>query len=196
MMAYPKPYIPKGLDRNEWANGPAYIGRGVEEGTLGESINHFFYEILTPWVEAHGYSWQGAVGTVAKRFRDMIYCLDDIRYRNSVYGTKYHMKMPSALHRDFPEDRETFDHVVSHVDFAEFCARECDTLHILGLPEDSNILEFCYLHVNVEAGAPGRRTAAYLDALAEHSDDDDTGGKAGNAALPDGYMNRRKNDLY
>lgn len=196
MMAYPKPYKYTGLDYADWANGPAYIGRGVEEGTLAESIDCFFYEALTPWLESYGYVWQGNVHSVAHRFRRMIHCLDDIRYRNSTYGTKYRMKMPVALHRDLPEDQETFEYLVPIADFAEFCDAEKDALHIIGLPEDSCILEFCYLHVDVEAGAPGRRTMAYLDAIAEHSDDDDAGGKAGNTALPDGYMNRRKNDLY
>ena len=107
-------------------------------------------------------------------------------------GQRYTHQCPIPKHRNDPEDRNTFEYVISSDDFLNLIDNWDVEIPILKSRLQLYLLDFCYTWINVESGRPGYRTQKNLDELNYNSEEEDLQ----NHNLPDAYSKRRKNDLY
>ena len=173
---------------SEWLNQFAYVGKGITEGTVENALLQFFYEGLTPLIQSAGYKWIDSERHIAKKF--LRFCF--LVYETSSMDVKYSLEIPEARHRDFPEDRDTFDLLLDTWTFVEFMEEWsfCDSF--VGTRLEYLLRDFCYVWIDVQSGKPGALTQIVLDAMSEnHVSDDDT-----TNILPDGNWSRRMYDLY
>lgn len=178
---------------SEWRDTFAYIGPGIEEGTNEDAAYDFFCNYLSPWVRSYGYTWHDSnLNSMAKKFTHLAYAM-----YCSAKDSKYKITLPNPPHRNFQEDRDTFNHLISLSTFADLCDATVEAYPPVDSRESYAIYEFCYTFIDPEAGPPGTYTQRVLDEVAHDSDDDIPGNnRASNGALPDAYANRRKYDLY
>lgn len=174
----------------EWLQESSYVGNGMSQGTTKDAMLHFFYQGVSPWVQRFGYSWSQSEDIIARKFVRLCY---DITMTSAMKST-YTLQAPNPRHRDFPEDRDTFDFLVDTWSFVELMSQwECCSPPV-GTRLDYLLREFCYVWVDVESGKPGSRTAAILEAEYDNDSDEDRYGNT--ILLPDGNWGRRKHDLY
>jgi hypothetical protein len=171
----------------EWMDQPAYIGKGTTEGTMRDALLHFFYEGVSPWITSFGYEWINGETCVSKKF--LRFCYDI--HVTLLMGDNYSLQVPEPKHRDYLEDRETFDFIVDHWSFVELLEEWDCRDEIVGTRLDYLLREFCYVWIDVTAGKPGSWTKKSLDAEYDEIDIDEQ-----NALLPDPNWNRSKYDLY
>ena len=171
-----------------WMDLPCILGKGVEMGTKRESILYFFYEGLSPWIQSFGYKWIEQEYLIASYFIRFCYTTE----RTLSLGTRFTLKCPIPNHRNDPEDRNTFEYLITTDDFLGLIDEWELEIPILKSRLQYCVLDFCYTWINVESGRPGDRTQKNLDELNYNSEEDDTQ----NHNLPDAYSKRRKNDLY
>lgn len=175
-----------------WCNDSCYIGKGVSLGTNYDAALHIFNDILTPFIVAHGYEWFWDDDVVEKKFLKFM-CAVDLAVKESYTAT---VQLPYPVHRNLPEDRDTFDFIIPCSDFAEFCSNHDEVHPIFESRLNHLIREFCYIYADVEGGKPGNFTQKQLDSYEIDTEEEDAGRGTSNANLPDAYSSRRKNDLY
>ena len=171
----------------QWMKETTYIGKGVSEGTTRDALLHFFYEGISPWITSFGYTWVNSESYVAKKF--LRFCYDI--HVTLLMGDKYTLDIPEPQHRDFLEDRDTFEFTVDHWSFGELLEEWAFRNEIVGTRLDYLLREFCYVWIDVTAGKPGTWTKKSLDAEYEEIDDEERG-----VVLPDANWSRNKYDLY
>lgn len=173
---------------DKWLSTFAYVGKGMTEGTVKDAILHFFYQGVSPWIQGFGYSWSQPENSIAQKFLRACHTIAT----TSAMAGNYHVVAPQPMHRDLPEDRETFDFLVDIWSFVELMSDWEFRTEIIGTRLEYLLREFCYVWVNVESGYPGSRTEHILNAEMENGSEDDNGA----TMLPDGNWSRRKHDLY
>jgi hypothetical protein len=169
-----------------WKKSFAYVGKGVTEGTMEDALNHLFYDGLSPWLQSFGYKWSTNELEISQKFLKLCYLI----YCTLPMDPRYMLQAPEPLHRNLPEDRETFDYFIDSYSFAEFLEQWSFRDEIIGTRFDNLILDFCYVWLDPTSGHPGTWTQNILNANNEDASDEDY------TALPDGNWSRRKHDLY
>lgn len=177
------------LTYTDWLNEFSYVGKGISEGTIENALLHFFYEGVSPWIRRCGYEWTDTEHAIAVKF--LRFCF--LVHETSQMDTKYTLDAPLPNHRDFQEDRDTFDSLLDTQSFVDFMEEWSFYDFIVGTRLDYLLREFCYVWIDVQSGKPGTMTKAVLDAISENGDSDED---AANGYLPDGNWSRRKHDLY
>lgn len=178
------------ISYNDWLNEFAYVGKGITEGTMEEAMLHFFYEGISPWIQGFGYSWSDHEDKIARKFLRFCYAI----YTTASLDTKYTLEAPEPKHRNYVEDRDTFDYIVDTRSFIDFLDIWKFRDEIVGTRLEYLLREFCYVWINVHSGKPGAMTQAAIDADMDDMSDEERA--ANSNALPDGNWNRRKHDLY
>ena len=174
---------------NKWLNEFAYIGKGLTEGTMKEAMLHFFYVGISPWIKGFGYSWSDDDATIANKFLRFCYTI----HTTVAMDTKYTLEVPEPRHRNYSEDRDTFEFLVDTRSFIDLLDVWTFRDEIVGTRLDYLLREFCYVWINVHTGRPGALTQSALDADMDEISDED---RVGINHLPDGNWNRLKHDLY
>ena len=172
----------------QWKSQPAYFRTTAIETTTEEAMLDFFNHGLTIWINSHGYSWSAESNRVSRSFLHFCYKLND----TIKAGEKYTLQLPEPKHRNLPEDLDTFQSIADSFSFTELLTRWSFYDQIIGNRLDNLIMDFCYIWVDVEKGAPGRWTQKTIDMNEDELSDEE---RAQNN-LPDGNWSRRKHDLY
>ena len=171
----------------EWCYSPYYLRNGEIECDMAHSMLDVFYNGLTPLITKCGYTWSTQESVVASKFLKFAYLLHETL--ESSPTSELHP--PEPRHRNYSEDRETFDLYFDTFILGEFInAWKCYDV-IIDTRLDYMIKEFCYIWVDVEHGKPGKWTQATLDMNSEYSSDEEFGN-----ILPDGNWRKQKNELY
>jgi hypothetical protein len=170
-----------------WLRTEVYIGIGYLKGTKKDAVFDFFFNGLSPWIQSIGYKWSRTENEIAIKFIKFCYEAEFTLTR----PRRFTLMNPQPNHRNFPEDRETFDYFVSTDRFLEFLEQWQGSLPIVGSRLEVYLVEFCYVWVDVQSGPPGTWTQKNLEGDMDSDEED-----AQNGNLPDMYSNRRKNDLY
>ena len=155
----------------DWKNQFAYVGPGTcegQEGTMEEAMLVFFYNGVSPWINEIGYKWSNEEDIIAKKFVHLCYMIDTT---SRMYDKD--LDPPNANHRDFEEDRETFDYFVDTTELIEFLSKWEFRTEVVGTRFDHLIKEFCYTWVDVCSGRPGTFTQRIFDAEAEADAEDE-----------------------
>jgi hypothetical protein len=158
------------------------VGPGLQEGTMEEAVLYFFYCGVSPWIRSFGYKWIDTEELIAQKFLHCCYMI----------SLKTQIRAPEPKHRNFPEDRETFEYLIDSWSFTDFLKAWEFFYEIIGTPYDFMIFEFCYIWVNVSRGKPGNRTQKILDSYEE----DDSNEELNSSHLPEVNWKRRKDELY
>lgn len=145
----------------------AYVGCGIAEGTIKEAMLHFFYDGVSPWISDCGYSWLEDEDVVAKKFLYLCYTI------HKALKGGYDLKAPVPNHRDYDEDRETFDYFVDTGSLVDFLEAWKFRDEIVGTRFDYIIKEFCYVWINVSTGPPATFTQKVLTAEEEGYSDEE-----------------------
>lgn len=172
----------------DWKNQFAYIGPGTcegQEGTMSEAMLVFFYNGVSPWIKDLGYKWSCEEYIVARKFVYLCYMIDTT---SRMHDTN--LKYPNPMHRDYDEDRETFDYFVDTTAMLEFLSKWEFRSEIVGTRFDHLIKEFCYIWVDVCSGKPGAFTQRIFDAEDEDDAEDES-----HYVGPDN-SSKKKWDLY
>ena len=165
----------------DWKESFAYVGHGVQEGTMEEAMLHFFYSGLSPWIKNFGYSWFYDEDDIAKKFVYHCYVL--------MTSPDTHLLLPpKAKHRDLKEDRDTFDYIVDTVSFIDFLEEWKSRDDIVGTGRDHLLREFCYVWIDTRSGKPGAYTERILEA--DETDSEEEGAYLAYTPL------RKKGELY
>jgi hypothetical protein len=173
----------------KWLTEFAYVGKGLTEGTMEDAMLHFFYEGVSPWIQGFGYSWSNEENVIARKFLRLCYAI----HTTSMMDPKYTLEVPEPRHRDYQEDRDTFNYIVDTRSFIDMLDVWKFRDEIVGTRLDYLLREFCYVWINVQSGKPGAWTQAALDAESDADSEED---RANTNVLPDGNWSRRKYDLY
>jgi hypothetical protein len=175
--------------------GPSYKEWCALDSNV-EDAKFFFQKALNPWIQRCGYSWTMDLDKVEQKFIKFAYALEDVHSYNRAAGSeRYRIELPEVTHRNFPEDRDTYDLFVDLYSFSDLLDEWREHYTLLENPMIHLLYEFCYLYVDVEDGQPGKFTEKALDADKD-SDDEDSGKGISNTALPDMYDRRQRNELY
>lgn len=171
-----------------WLKKTVYLGKGLSEGTMEEAMLDFFYNGISPWIKDTGYIWLvNDESYVARKFLRFAYEL----YCTLKQGPTVDLYAPEPMHRNFTEDRDTFDMYLSSNSWFDLVDTWSFRDEIVGTRLEHMIREFCYIWIDVRYGKPGKWTQASLDMSDEDLTDDDN-----NVTVPDGNWSRRKYDLY
>jgi hypothetical protein len=166
-------------------NSHACYGKTIIDTTKEENALHFFYDGVSPWINRLGYRWSVEEEIVSRKF---------VRFSYDVYCAlkdNYDIKAPSPNHRDYEEDRETFDYFVDTNELVDFVSEwECYD-ELIGTRLEYLLLEFCYTWVDVTSGKPGKFTQEMLEA-----EDDDAAEEERGNLIPEANWSRRRHDLY
>lgn len=173
-----------------WLNEFAYVGNGLTEGTIENALLDFFYEGISPWIKSFGYSWSDQEDKIARKFLRTCY---DI-HTTSKLDSKYTLLIPEPRHRNYNEDRESFDFIVDTPSFVELLDTWNFRDEVVGTRLDYLLREFCYVWIDVTSGKPGEWTQRMIEADTDDYSDEDR--NLNGNVLPDGNWNRRKHDLY
>ena len=172
----------------DWQNKPAIIvpyGLDASMGTMQEAMLVFFHDGVNPWIEGLGYRWSQDTNYVANKFVHLCYMI----HTTAKMSETYELNLPEPKHRNYDEDRETFDLFVDTNDLLNFLTKWSFRSEIVGTRLDHLIKEFCYVWVDVTKGKPGAFTQKIFDAEDEKESEDDM------VAGPD-MSSRKKWDLY
>lgn len=172
---------------NDWKNQFAYIGPGCneyQEGTMEEAMLVFFYDGVSPWIKGIGYKWSREEHIVARKFIHLCYMID-----TTSHMYEKDLKSPKPIHRDYQEDRETFDFFLDTNELIDFLEAWKFRVEIVGTRFDHLIKEFCYTWVDVCSGKPGSFTQRIFDAEAEAEAEEE-------AAYGPDTTSKKKWDLY
>lgn len=150
---------------SDWKKQFAYLGPGVcevQEGTMEEAMLVFFYEGVSPWIRSFGYKWTREDDVIARKFVHLCYMIDTTQ---SMYDKD--LNSPKPQHRNYQQDRETFDYFVDTIELIEFLSHWEFRTEVIGTRFDHLIKEFCYTWIDVCSGRPGNYTQKIFDAEAE-----------------------------
>ena len=145
---------------------------------------HFFYEGVSPWIRGFGYRWSTSEDVVARKF--VYHCYMIVTTLPWCYTHTLHSPIPK--HRDYEEDRDTFDHIVDTQSFIHFLDAWKFRDEVVGTRLDYFIREFCYIWIDVTSGKPGTYTQKALEAEETDSEDEFT-------QMPD-MSSKRNGELY
>jgi len=173
---------------NDWKNEVAYVGPGrcmSQEGTMEDAMLAFFYEGVNPWMQSVGYKWLREDDVIARKFVYLCYMINTTANMHTM-----HLEIPDPKHRNFTEDRDTFDFFVDTSSLVDLLSAWEFRDEIVGTRFDYLIKEFCYVWINVESGKPGAFTQKIFDAEDEAQAEEDL-----HYAGPD-TTSKKKWDLY
>ena len=170
----------------DWMKCATYLTEGIEKGTTEEALLLFFHRGISPWMKNLGYNWSSDDDVIARKF--LRFCYD--MHTTLKMNPKFTLAIPEPKHRNYDEDRITFDYFVDTRSLVDLFDDWHFRSEIVGTRLDYLLREFCYVWVNVEAGKPGAFTQAALAA------DEDDGSDEDRTQLPDGNWSRRQHDLY
>lgn len=176
------------LSFDQWKSQPAYYRDTANEITMEEAIKDFFHNGLSPWINGRGYSWSNPSQDVGRSFLRFCYKLQETVNA----GEQFNLELPQPKHRNMPEDLDTFEVFMDSFSFTDLLSKWSFYDQIIGTRLDNLIMDFCYIWVDVEKGAPGRWTQKTIEMNEDEMSDDE---RAQNN-LPDGNWSRRKHDLY
>jgi hypothetical protein len=164
-----------------------YLRDSTTECIMEEAMLDFFYNGISPWIKKAGYKWYTPTENVIARkflkFSYELYC--------AVKETNIALYPPEPIHRDLPEDRETFDMYLDTPLLIELLNIWSFRTEIVGTRLDYMIKEFCYVWLDVTSGKPGKWTYDTLNMNNEPGSEDDH-----DVIIPDGNWSRRTHDLY
>ena len=169
----------------QWMNSHTYYGKTTIDATREEAALHFFYDGVSPWITGIGYRWSLEEKVVSRKF--VRFCYD---VHCAIKGD-YEIVAPEPRHRNYQEDRETFDSLIDTNSLIDFLSEWDYYDELIGTRLEYLLLEFCYTWVDVTAGKPGNFTHATLAAEEDEGGEEDRG-----IQIPDAYWSRRQHDLY
>jgi len=159
----------------------------MTECTMEEAILDFFYCGVNPWIKDAGYRWiTGDDAIIARKF--IRFCYDASWALVTHTGD---LCPPEPQHRNLPEDRETFDLFLTTSSFVDLLELWSFRNEIVGTRLESMIIEFCYVWINVQDGAPGKWTRTTVEMSDDIGSDDEH-----ESNIPDANWARRTHDLY
>lgn len=174
------------LTYRQWMNSHAYYGKTMMDTTKEENALHFFFEGVSPWMNRIGYRWSVEEQVVSRKF--VRFCYD--AYCALKEG--YDIRGPEPNHRNYEEDRETFDYFIDTNEFIDFLEQwECYD-ELVGTRLDYLLIEFCYTWVDVTSGKPGTFTREALEAEEEAEEAD----AQANIMVPEANWSKRQYDMY
>jgi hypothetical protein len=154
----------------DWKQSFAYVGPGTQHGTMEEAMLHFFYAGISPWIKGFGYKWSTNDSIVAKKFVYHCYVI----MTTAPFAHTYTLEPPVPKHRNYEEDRDTFDHFVDTDSFIAFLENWKFRDEIVGTRLDYFLREFCYVWLDVTSGKPGTYTEKVLEAEEPDSEEEVT----------------------
>jgi len=154
----------------------------TDNGTMEEDMLVFFYSGISPWIQGFGYSWMYQESLIASKFVHLCYMI----YTSKVNDI---LEIPEPKHRNYDEDRETFDLLVDTSEFIDFLEKWKSHSEIIGTPFDYLLKEFCYVWIDPSYGKPGSFTQRIFDA------EDEADAEEEQYSGPD-ILSRKKWDLY
>ena len=173
------------LTYRQWMNSHAYYGKTIMDTTKEENALHFFFDGVSPWIKQIGYQWSTDEDIVSRKF--VRFCYDAYC---AIKGN-YDIRAPEPNHRNYEEDRETFDHFIDTNELIDFMSEwECYD-ELIGTRLEYLLLEFCYTWVDVTSGKPGKFTRELLEAEEEEAAEEERG-----SHIPEANWSRRQHDLY
>lgn len=169
-----------------WMKRPSSLRCGLDDCTMEEAVLDFFYNGVSPWIYDLGYKWNREEAVIARKFVRFCY---DIHW--ALQTPTGELNPPEPQHRNYPEDRETFELFANSSAFSDFLELWKFRDEIVGTRLEFLILEFCYVWVDVSSGKPGSWTQRTIEMQ------DDNGSEDENDAFNyESYSNRRSHDLY
>ena len=112
---------------DHWMRVETYVGQGCEKGTKKEAVLYFFFEGLSPWMKSIGYKWSRDEDVIAAKFLRFCY---EAEYALTKRRT-ISLLIPEPTHRNYSEDRDTFDYFVTTDHFNELIDRWSNTIPII-----------------------------------------------------------------
>ncbi len=173
------------MSYSKWCNQMSYYRGGLTEATMKEIMLDLFHSGLTPLIHKCGYSWSEKPELIAEKFVRFAFVLcSSLKESSTLY-----LQAPEPNHRNFPEDRETFDMYFDTTAMVSFLESWKCYNEIIGTPLDFMIKEFCYIWVNVMSGTPGKWTQVTLDMNKEQESEDEL-------IITDANWRKEKYELY
>jgi len=167
---------------HDWKNQPAYIGPGYSMDTMEQAML-VFYDGVSQWIQGLGYKWLFQGSLIANKFVHLCYMIDTANMNSE-------MEIPEPRHRNYLEDRDTFDLFVDTAEFIEFLEPWKFRSEVVGTRFEYLLKEFCYIWIDPSSGKPGSFTQRIFDAEAEAEAEDEP-----QYAGPD-TTSKKKWDLY
>jgi hypothetical protein len=158
---------------------------GLAEITMEEAMISFFYDGVNKLVTDSGYKWIDNEDVIARKFVYLCYSI----HQTLEAGSKYSLEVPVPKHRNYEEDRETFDLFLDTGLFIDLLDAWYFREEIVGTRLDYLIKEFCYVWIDVTSGKPGTFTQKLLTAEEEDVNEDEFN------SVPDTWS-KKKWDLY
>lgn len=169
----------------KWLTTLTNADNGLEEITMEEAMLSFFYDGVNPWIKGTGYKWLDNEDVIARKFVYLCYSIK----RTLESGSKYTLEAPEPRHRNYNEDRETFNLFADTNSFVDMLDDWSFREEIVGTRLDHLIKEFCYVWIDVTSGAPGTFTQKLLNAEEEDVNEEEFN------SVPDTWS-RKKWELY
>jgi hypothetical protein len=152
---------------------------------MEEAMLSFFYDGVNNWITEAGYKWIDNEDVIARKFVYLCYSIQDVLDK----GSNYSLDAPEPKHRNYEEDRETFDLFLDTSSFVDLLDDWCFREEVVGTRLDYLIKEFCYVWIDVTSGKPGTFTQKYLTAEEEDANEEEFN------TVPDTWS-KKKWDLY
>ena len=158
---------------------------GLAEVPMEEAMLSFFYDGVNNWIIDAGYKWIDSEHVIARKFVYLCYSIQQTLKKDP----KYSLEIPEPKHRNYDEDRETFDLFLDTSSFVDLLDTWSFRQEIVGTRLDYLIKEFCYVWIDVTSGKPGTFTQKILTAEEEDVNEEEFN------SVPDTWS-KKKWDLY
>lgn len=153
----------------QWLAKNTFVDSGVAECTMEEAMLYFFYDGVNPLVRYTGYKWIKDDDVIARKFLYLCYSV----YKTSKMGYDYNLVPPEPQHRNYQEDRDTFDYFLDTASMVDLLDNWSFRTEIVGTRFENLIKEFCYVWIDVTSGRPGAYTHKLLAEEEEEQADED-----------------------
>lgn len=174
------------LSLDDWKSQPTSLRNMLFQSNMEEAMLEFFYDGVCPMIKQVGYRWLKEDKVIAAKFVRLCY---DIACTLEM-GDQFTLKAPKPLHRNHPEDLNTFHMFLDTQVFLSLMKEWSFRSEIVGTRLDYKIEEFCYTWVDVESGQPGKWTYPLV-----HDDSDEMNPDDKFASIDIGTF-RNENELY
>ena len=174
------------LSLDDWKSQPTSLRNMLFQSNMEEAMLEFFYDGVCPMIKQVGYRWLKEDKVIAAKFVRLCY---DIACTVEM-GDQFTLTAPKPLHRNDPEDLNTFHMFLDTQVFLSLMKEWSFRSEIVGTRLDYKIEEFCYTWVDVEYGKPGKWTRELLDDDSDEMNPDDKF-----ASIDIGTF-RNENELY
>ena len=165
------------MDYKLWLDQEIWI-TDSRRGKRREYMGKFQYE-LGRWMERLGYIMD-SIWKTKNVVGKWLYCIHyaEIVKQDQLGGIYYE----APNHRDWPEDRDTYEVYVTNDDIEEFLERwrtneDFDADTRVGLRVRGEILRFIYMFIDMDSSKHGKKIARIMNDTDDEYDDDDRGDK-------------------